>query len=83
MARYRAGDLTGAVAALDESRRLLGEQYESFNTFFLALAHWRLGDRAAARRWYDQAVTWMDKNQPKDAELVRFRQEAEAVVADR
>ena len=31
---------------------------------------------AIARKWYDQAVEWMDKNQPTNKELRRFRSEA-------
>jgi tetratricopeptide (TPR) repeat protein len=79
-ARYRAGDWAGAVAALDESRRLLAGRFDSFNTFFLALAQWRLGDREQARRWYGLAVEWMNKNGPKDPELIRFRAEATALL---
>jgi len=78
VARYRADDWAGAVTALEESRRLLAGQLDSFNTFFLALAHWQLGDRDQARRWYDLAVEWMDKYQPKNPELIRFRAEADA-----
>ena len=48
--------------------------------FFLAMAHWRLGDQAQARQWFDQAVKWMDKYQPKNEELGRFRAEAEALI---
>ena len=27
--------------------------------FFLAMVHWRLGDKAEARQWYDKADLWM------------------------
>ena len=40
------------------------------------MAHWQLGEKHKARKWYDRAVAWMDKNQPKDEELRRFRAEA-------
>ena len=40
------------------------------------MAHWQLGEKEAARKWYDQAVAWMDKNQPNNEELRRFRAEA-------
>jgi serine/threonine protein kinase len=83
VARYRSGNWAGAVAALEESRRLLGDQFESFNTFFLALSRWQMGDRGTARNTYDQAVTWMDRHKPNDAELVRFRQEAAALMSER
>ena len=40
------------------------------------MAHWQLGDKEAARKWYDRAVEWMETNQPKDEQLRRFRAEA-------
>jgi hypothetical protein len=40
------------------------------------MAHWRLGNKDKARRWYDSAVQWMDKNQPRDDEFIRVRTEA-------
>ena len=39
---------------------------DSFDWFFLAMAHWRLGEKDKAREWYERAVQWMDKNQPDD-----------------
>ena len=33
-----------------------------------------------ARKWYDRAVEWMEKNQPADEELKRFRAEAEELL---
>ena len=44
------------------------------------MTHWRLGDKPEARRWYDRAVEWMDKNQPKNEELLRFRSEASELL---
>ena len=35
----------------------------SFDWFFLAMAHRRLGDRDEARMWFDRAVQWMDTAQ--------------------
>ena len=32
-----------------------------FDWFFLAMAHWQLGHKEEARRWYDQGVAWMEK----------------------
>jgi tetratricopeptide (TPR) repeat protein len=75
VAHYRAGDYRAAVVALEKSRELQ-RGHESFDWFFLAMAHWRLGDREQARTWYDKAVTWMDKHNPEDEELIRFRAEA-------
>ena len=53
----------------------------SFDFFFLAMAHWQLGEKEQARQWNDKAVAWMDKNTPKDEELLRFRAEAEALLS--
>ena len=47
-----------------------------YNWFFMAMSHWQLGDSEQARKYYAQAVEWMDKNKPKDDELRRFRAEA-------
>jgi hypothetical protein len=47
-----------------------------FDWFFLAMAHRRLCHQAEARRYYGQAVEWMEKNQPRNDELRRFRDEA-------
>ena len=33
-------------------------------------------EKGKAREWYDRAMQWMDKNQPTDEELLRFRAEA-------
>jgi len=44
--------------------------------FFLAEVHWRLNHKELARRWYDKAVEWMNKNQPDDQELRRNGDEA-------
>ena len=49
---------------------------DCFDWFFLAMAYWRLGEKDQAHQWYSRAVRWMDKNQPKNEELRRFRSEA-------
>jgi tetratricopeptide (TPR) repeat protein len=75
VALYRAGNWKAAIAALDKSveRRQGGD---SFDWFFLAMAHWRLGRKDKARQWYDRAVQWMDRHQRTNEELDRFRAEA-------
>jgi hypothetical protein len=40
------------------------------------MAHWQLGGKSEARKWYDQGVQWMEKHKPHDDELRRFRAEA-------
>ena len=44
------------------------------------MAHWQLDHKAEARKWYDQAVEWMEKNRPHDEELRRFRAEAKELL---
>ena len=79
MAHYRAGDWKAAIEALTKSMELRNGG-DSNDWFFLAMAHWQLGDKTQARSWYDKAVPWMEKNQPKDEELLRFRAEAAALL---
>ena len=80
VAHYRAGDWDTAVAALEKSNDLLGGKELGFNAFFLAMAHWQRGDKPHACSWYDRAVCWMEKNRPKEEELLRFRAEAAAML---
>jgi serine/threonine protein kinase/Flp pilus assembly protein TadD len=75
VSHYRAGSWKDAVAALEKSMEFR-KGGDSFDWLFLAMACWQLGEKEKARTWYDQAVQWMDKNQPKDDELRRFRAEA-------
>jgi hypothetical protein len=44
------------------------------------MAHEQLGEKVEARKWYDQAVGWMEKRQPNDEELRRFRVESAALL---
>jgi tetratricopeptide (TPR) repeat protein len=82
VARSRAGDASGAVAALQKSLELASTNFfdrprgDSSEWFFLAKAYWQLGDKESARKWYDQAVQWTERNRPHDPQLRRFRQEA-------
>jgi serine/threonine protein kinase/WD40 repeat protein len=78
-AHYRAGNWKDAVAALDKSMDLR-KGGDSFDWFFLAMAHWQLGAKDEARKWYDKAVEWMAKNAKDNDELRRFRGEAEELL---
>jgi hypothetical protein len=78
VARYRAGDFKGAIDALTHGMK--GGERKSHDAFFLAMAYARLGDHAQAGTWYANANRWMRENDPKDAELRRFREEASAVL---
>jgi tetratricopeptide (TPR) repeat protein len=84
VARYRARDWKAAVAALKKATELRSGG-DSAEWFFLAMAHWQLGDKQQARSWYDRAMRWMDEKQPRDEKLRRWRAEAAALlgVADK
>jgi Flp pilus assembly protein TadD len=77
---YRSGDYDSAIEALEKSEALEPAKYLAFNGFFLAMAHWQRGEKEKARTWYGQAVQWMDKNQPQNAELRLFRAEADKLL---
>jgi tetratricopeptide (TPR) repeat protein len=80
LAHYRVGVWQEAIDALKKSDELLKGELFSFNAFFLAMAHWQLDKKDEARKSYDQAVEWMEKNKPQDEELQRFRAEAENLI---
>jgi len=79
VAHYRAGDWKAALAALEN---LIGltKGGSSFDWYFLAMCHEKLGDKEKAREWYNRATRWMDKNQATNEELCRFRVEAAQVL---
>jgi serine/threonine protein kinase/tetratricopeptide (TPR) repeat protein len=81
VAYYRSGDDKAAVAELEKAVSLRAGG-DSFDWFFLAMAHRRLGNRDRARNYFDQAVQWMKQHQPQDDELRRFCAEAAALVAE-
>jgi serine/threonine protein kinase/Flp pilus assembly protein TadD len=78
-ALYRAGDCKAAVMAMQKVKEL-GSPGDSKESFVLAMAYWQLGNKAQARKCYDQAVQWMEDHQPKNEELRRFRAEAEELM---
>ena len=55
-------------------------EHFAFHGFFLAMVHWQLGHKDEARTWYDRSVEWMEKHQPKNEELLRFRADAEQLL---
>jgi Flp pilus assembly protein TadD len=78
-AHYRAGDWQAAIEALEKSMSL-SNGGNSFDRFFLAMAHWQAGRAEEARKWQKEAIEWMDRNQPDNEELRRFRAEAEELI---
>ncbi len=54
-ALYRLEDWQAAAEAQGKGAQLIGVPYASC-MFYLAMAHWQLGNREDARNWYEQAV---------------------------
>ncbi|MHC5024272.1 MAG: protein kinase domain-containing protein [Planctomycetota bacterium] len=75
MALYRNGQLPEARATL---RRSLDLQHRPSpdTLFFLAMVHWKLGDRAEARAAFDQGQSRLDATWPKHLGILFTRREA-------
>ena len=60
IALYRTGETQAAVEALQKALLLRKEmRFEQFNYvdwLYLAMAHWQLGQKDEARKWYNQAI---------------------------
>src|SRR5262249_43767955 len=94
-AHFGNGDWQEAVGALRTATQLpsspslvsmafmVRSSYSSVNGFYLAMAYWKTGQRELARRAYDQAVAWMDKQRLHDEETRRFRAQAEKMLGIR
>uniref|UniRef100_A0A7C2NZ04 Serine/threonine protein kinase n=1 Tax=Schlesneria paludicola TaxID=360056 RepID=A0A7C2NZ04_9PLAN len=81
VAQYRTGDWSSAVQSLEASQQLLRSEGRALNLFFLAMAHWQLGEQDLADLQMREAAAWMDDHAPDDAQLQRFRNEAAELVA--
>ncbi len=83
LAQYRAGKWQDAVAAFDKAMKR-SEGGGGKDWLFLAMAHQKLGNKDEARKWYDQAVQWIEKPQehprPTEDETRRFLAEAREVL---
>jgi serine/threonine protein kinase/predicted Zn-dependent protease len=81
VAYYRDGEHRAAIDALNKSMELRAGG-DSYDWFFLAMAHWKLGNRDEARRWLAKGVEWLQLHETKNEELRRFQAEAQAVLND-
>ena len=77
VAAFRVGDWKTAEKSLRESIGFNGGRAEDW--FFLAMTRWRQGECQEARRWFDQAVSWVSRNK-SSYELRRFHAEAAALL---
>jgi serine/threonine protein kinase/tetratricopeptide (TPR) repeat protein len=75
IAHYRAKQWKDSLNAFQKAVKLRNGG-GSYDWFFLAMAHWRLGEKQEARKWYDRAIRGMAPNAPHGAELIRVRDEA-------
>jgi tetratricopeptide (TPR) repeat protein len=75
VALYRAGNWKEAVSAFEKSVEL-GKGGDVLDRLFLAMAHWRLGHKEEARKWYDQAVDPAAPPRLLEGILPRVRAEA-------
>jgi serine/threonine protein kinase/tetratricopeptide (TPR) repeat protein len=64
-AYYRAGDWAGAITAMDKARAVFGPGASTYQFAWLAMAHWRNGDKEQARVWYDRSAQWLEKKLEK------------------
>ena len=78
-AYFGTGDYPAAVRALEEAVRLPNGQIV-VALYFLAMAHWQLGQKELARNCYHQAVTHMELRKARSAETRRFRLETEKLL---
>ena len=76
-AYFHAGDWKAAVEALEKAEAH-GDSGNNF--FFLAMAHWQLGVRDQAHRWYRRGVEEMRKFAYIDPSPKRWRVEAEELL---
>jgi tetratricopeptide (TPR) repeat protein len=80
VAQYRAGEYASAITTLEKSLSLGQGKDLAWSELFLAMAQWHLDRRDEARKTYQRAIEWMDQHAADNAELLRFRQEAETLL---
>ncbi len=82
VAHCRMGQWKEALAAIEKSRQIQKAPGppDSYDRFFEAMACHQLGERAKARRYYDEAVQWLHKHPEAYRDLHPFRAEAARVL---
>jgi serine/threonine protein kinase len=79
VARYRQDNWKAAVDALKKASEL-NRGREASDYFFLAMAHWRLGEKDKACRFYWKGIRVMRENPRSKQTWQPFRSEAEALL---
>jgi serine/threonine protein kinase len=80
VAHYRAGNWADAIETLKKSNSLYNPRPSAEPAFYLAMAHWRRGEKDEARRWYESGRSWMEKHEPEDLDLRQLRDEAKELL---
>lgn len=82
VASYRLGDAQAAVNSLKRAIEIRRAGGTCIDWLFLAMAYRQSDQADAAHFWHRQAVEWLDQQPgPPDAELLRVRGEADALMA--
>ena len=74
VAQYRVGNYSDALETLQKS--IAQNSGNAYDSFLLSMAHRQLGNSEESQKSYDQAVAWMEKNDPDNPELQLLRAEA-------
>ena len=76
---YRAGKWDEAIVALKKSASI-SKTNDWCDFLFLAMAHWKKGDKAEARTWYDRGVARIREQKINTEDSRRFQAEAAALL---
>ncbi|MHC4450465.1 MAG: hypothetical protein ACYS0E_10080, partial [Planctomycetota bacterium] len=82
VAHWYASDPEEAERALRKSVRLHKRGGGPHDWLFLAMTNAKLERKEEAKTWLAKAVRWMAEHQPKDAQMDRFRSEAEKLLEE-
>jgi serine/threonine protein kinase/tetratricopeptide (TPR) repeat protein len=80
IAHYRSGQWSDALVAFQQAAKL-DKGDKCLDWFYLAMTHAQLGEKEHGRKWYDQAVEWMEKNDPDNGGLKYLRAEAAELLS--
>jgi tetratricopeptide (TPR) repeat protein len=85
VALYRTARFEDAIGVFERGLIVGKGDWDSFDLFFLAMAHKRLGHEVEARHLYDRAIRWIERRKDlppaRIVELAAYRAEADAVLA--
>ena len=76
MAQYRVSQFAPAVESLDKSIKRMEDDVSLSFRFFLAMAHWQLGQKDEARQQFDKSVELMEQMAEANSTLKLIHTEA-------